>query len=95
MAGQRREGAADKGSGVYVCRCFPGDDEAFEAFVARCNDTLLEAGVDEPEALERLVRHRYPRVVVRPQTDLAATRRTRVWYVYREGRALPDGASVQ
>ena len=41
---------------MYVCRCFPGDDEAFEAFVARCNDTLLEAGVDEPEALERLVR---------------------------------------
>jgi hypothetical protein len=48
-----------------------------------------------PRALERLVRVRYPAAVVRPQTDLAASRSMRIWYVYRDGSAMPASSQLQ
>jgi hypothetical protein len=75
---------------LHVCRCFPRDDEAFVAFVEACDDPARDGGMDRPEALQRLIRTRYEMAVVRPQSDLAASRSVRVWYVYRDGSAFWD-----
>jgi hypothetical protein len=63
----------------------PADDEAF---VRRVNE-LLDAGVAEPEELERRLRAWYGDAVVRPR-DLA-NERSDVWYVYRDGHWVPTG----
>jgi hypothetical protein len=57
----------------------PADDAEFAGHV----DRLMAAGFDEPAALERELRSRYPDAVVRPR-DLA-NERIAVWYVYRDG----------
>jgi hypothetical protein len=80
--------SGDDGSFVHICRCFPSQDEAFVAFVEACSDSARNGGMERPEALERLIRTRYERAVVRPQSDLAASRSMRVWYVYRDGSAF-------
>lgn len=54
-------------------------------FVALAEQLVGEA--DGPEALELLLRERYPLVVVR-ERDLQAEAPT--WYVYREGRWIPS-----
>lgn len=58
----------------------PADDQEFE----RAIDEALEAGSNNPAAIEARLRERYPRAVVRPR-ELEAER-TAIWYVYREGR---------
>jgi hypothetical protein len=56
----------------------PADDVAFRDDA----EAALEEG-QSPAELQRILRARYPRVVVR-QRDLAGERAV-VWYVYREG----------
>jgi hypothetical protein len=73
---------------MHVCRCFPVDDEAFVAYVAQCDALLTDGRSEDPGSLEQLLRARYDRAVVRPQSDLAATRNTKAWYVYRDGRIV-------
>ena len=61
----------------------PRDDDAFTVFAEGLAE---EEGVDAPE-LQRRLRGRYPKAVVRPR-DLSSER-TAVWYVYREGSWVP------
>jgi hypothetical protein len=63
----------------------PRDDLRFAEFV---NRSLLTA-VESPDALERLLRERYPRAVVRRRG--LAGEQIEVWYVYREGRWVSGG----
>jgi hypothetical protein len=64
----------------------PRADLAFhEAVVAAVTDDQA------PEDLQRLLRDRYPSAVVRPRS--LSDERVVVWYVYREGRWIPDGPS--
>jgi len=58
----------------------PASDHAFEEAI----EEVLESGVLEPATAEARLRQRYPRAVVHPR-ELAGER-TRVWYVYRDGR---------
>ncbi len=58
----------------------PRDDLVFDDLV----DLSLGSGVDSPDALQKLLRERYPAAVVR-RRGLAAEQ-VEVWYVYREGR---------
>ena len=86
-SGPRRSAA--HGVEVHVCRCFPIDDRRFAAFVAECETRLPPGFRDSPETLEGLIRHRYPLAAVHAQTDLAASRSLRIWYVYRDGAVMP------
>lgn len=56
----------------------PRNDDEFEALVR-------EAGADSrsAEALQAILRHNYPRAVVRPRQ--LEGERDEIWYVYREG----------
>jgi hypothetical protein len=47
-----------------------------------------------PGALEAIIRLHFPRAVVRPQTELGALSRRRVWYVYRDGHPGGGGDPV-
>jgi hypothetical protein len=51
---------------------------------------IVEAGVRSPVELERQLRERWPRAVVRPR-GLSGEQPT-MWYVYRDGRWTPDEA---
>jgi len=62
----------------------PPDDRDFEAFVSRVFGTGQAS-----EQLERGLRARYPRAIVRPR-DLAGER-VQVWYVYRDGHWIRPG----
>jgi hypothetical protein len=62
----------------------PPDDRDFEAFVTSVVDTAADAA-----QLERSLRHRYPRAIVRPR-DLAGER-VEIWYVYRDGHWVRPG----
>ncbi|MEA2633124.1 MAG: hypothetical protein QOE66_3343 [Chloroflexota bacterium] len=57
----------------------PADDVAFRDAA----DAALEEGQSVAE-LQEILRHRYPRAVVRAR-DLAGERSV-VWYVYRDGK---------
>jgi hypothetical protein len=57
----------------------PADDGTFRSLI----DSMLLSGASSPEALEELLRTRYPNSVVRPRG--LAGERTEVWYVYRDG----------
>lgn len=66
----------------------PRSDEGFVTHVyALANTTAL------PEALEELVRERYPRAVVR-RRGLDGERRE-VWYVYREGHWISSAHELK
>ena len=58
----------------------PPDDDDFRSFAIG----LVEGGVNEPSALERELRDRYPAALVRPRG--LAGEPTEIWYVYRDGR---------
>ncbi len=62
----------------------PPDDRDFEAFVTSVVDSATEAA-----QLERSLRLRYPRAIVRPR-DLAGER-VEIWYVYRDGHWVRPG----
>ena len=62
----------------------PRDDAPFPGFAEGLAE---EEGLDAPE-LQRRLRARYPKAVVRPR-DLSSERTT-VWYVYREGYWVPS-----
>jgi hypothetical protein len=62
----------------------PPDDHAFRQAV----DDILASGVTDPGVAEERLRARFPRAVVR-ERDLASEL-SAVWYVYREGRWIPD-----
>ena len=70
--------AADRGRRPVIV-ANPADDAAFRSMI----ESLLLSGASNPEALEELLRTRYPNSVVRPR-ELAGER-TEVWYVYRDG----------
>ena len=61
----------------------PSQDAVFADRV----DRLMEAGISEPDELERRLQEDYPGAVVRPR-DLA-NERIAVWYVYRDGHWTP------
>ena len=48
---------------------------------------LLEGGDDTPPRLQRALRERYPRAVVRARG--LSSEPSEVWYVYRDGRWTP------
>ncbi len=58
----------------------PRDDLGFSESV----DRSLLTGVESPDELQRLLRDRYPRAVVRRRGLVGE--QVEVWYVYREGR---------
>jgi hypothetical protein len=60
----------------------PNGDAVFASHVRR-----LAADTDDPGALERALRERYPRVVVR-RRELSGEA-FEMWYVYREGQWSP------
>ncbi len=90
---QAEEGATPS----VALRCFPPSDAAFrtsaEQAVASFGPAQL-ASSQGPALLEDALRGEYPQVVVRPRTDLAALdlRPATVWYVYRDGKVVPDEA---
>lgn len=59
--------------------CNPADDAAFRAAA----DAALRNGVRTPDALARVMREAYPRIVVRAR-DLSHEEFD-AWYVYRDG----------
>jgi hypothetical protein len=50
--------------------------------------SLAEGGIDSPSEMQRFLRDRYPRAVVRERELDGEQRRT--WYVYREGTWVPS-----
>jgi hypothetical protein len=62
----------------HIERVFPRDDTDFVALV---DVAALDA--QNPDELERRLRERFPRVIVRAR-DLSGDD-TEVWYVYRDG----------
>jgi hypothetical protein len=60
---------------------------ADRGFVELAN-RLVEDGSQTPEALQKALRPEYPRVIVRRRMLSAEMRVT--WYVYREGRWIPN-----
>jgi hypothetical protein len=52
-------------------------------FVLAC-ETAMDPPLQDPDELQRTLRRRYPRTVVRPRS--LAGESIEVWYVYREGR---------
>ncbi len=63
----------------------PLDDDEFRSAAQRA----VDAGALVPSALQRILRLRYPKSVVRPR-DLVGER-AEMWYVYREGRWVRSG----
>jgi hypothetical protein len=57
----------------------PGDAE-FAAYASQ----MLNGGVIDHAELQRRLRERFPRAIVRPR-ELAGER-AQIWYVYRDGR---------
>lgn len=57
----------------------PVSDSAFHELANK----LVDEGVAEPESLERRLRDRHPRAVVRPR--ILSGEPIEIWYVYREG----------
>ena len=49
---------------------------------------LLDGGTGTPAQLQRSLRERYPRAVVRARE--LSSEPSEVWYVYREGRWIPS-----
>lgn len=62
----------------------PRSDATFDALVNR----LVAEGVQAPADLQRELRERYPKAIVRERTLSAEPLTT--WYVYREGSWLPN-----
>ena len=62
----------------------PPSDPAFEQAI----NEVLESGVVDAVAVQERLRERYPLAVVRPRALAGDV--TPVWYVYREGRWIPD-----
>ena len=58
----------------------PADDKVFRGAV----QALIDAGINDPAALQAKLREHYPSAVVRPR-DLSGERKDS-WYVYRDGR---------
>lgn len=58
----------------------PPGDEDFAAFAR----SALNGGVIDPTELQRRLRQRFPKSIVRPRG--LSGERTEVWYVYRDGR---------
>lgn len=63
----------------------PADDLEFE----RLARSLLPEVGWSPEGLERLLSHRFPRVVVHRRE--LSSERIEMWYVYRDGRWTRSG----
>ena len=63
----------------------PPDDRDFEAFVSSVVGTAAGSA-----QLERGLRLRYPRAIVRPR-DLSGER-VEIWYVYRDGHWVRPGS---
>ena len=63
---------------------FPSEDLAFAREVQA---SLTTEHPDSPEELERFLRPRFPRVVVRQRSLSDESRAT--WYVFRDGKVLP------
>ena len=69
--------------------CFPRDDLAFAERV----QVLFDGGhAEQPfvAAVQALLRETYPLAVISPRHELAALDRGSVWYVFRDGSALPS-----
>ena len=62
----------------------PADDAAF----AEHARVLLDTGPATPDQLQRRIRERYPRAVVRARE--LSSEPSEVWYVYREGSWVPS-----
>lgn len=79
----RRVPAPATSAGTHARRiqlvCNPADDAAFRAAA----DAALRAGVRTPDALARVLRDAYPRILVRAR-DLSHEEFD-AWYVYRDG----------
>lgn len=58
----------------------PPGDQDFAAYASRA----LNGGEIDPALLQRRLRDRFPRAIVRPR-ELAGER-LEIWYVYRDGR---------
>jgi len=63
----------------------PPDDAAF----AEDASAGVDAGSSTPADLQRSLRERYPRAVVRARE--LSSEPSEVWYVYREGTWVPPG----
>jgi hypothetical protein len=63
----------------------PVDDDEFRGVAQKA----VAAGAIVPSALQRAIRQRYSRSIVRPR-DLAGER-AEIWYVYRDGRWVRSG----
>ena len=63
----------------------PADDADF---AADAHARLEEDGADTPSSLQRSLRERYPRAVVRARE--LSSEPSQVWYVYREGTWVPS-----
>jgi len=62
----------------------PRADREFDEFAER----LAADGADTPVALERMLRTRYPKALVRERT--LSSEPIVTWYVYREGTWVPN-----
>ena len=60
---------------------------ADRGFVKLAN-RLVENGIDSPEDLAKALRERFPKAVVRRR--LLSAEQLITWYVYREGRWIPN-----
>jgi hypothetical protein len=63
----------------------PLDDDEFR----KAAQGAVDAGALAPATLQRILRLRYPKSIVRPR-DLVGER-AEMWYVYREGRWVRSG----
>jgi hypothetical protein len=61
----------------------PRNDEEFASRVRESGASTATA-----EALQEMLRHNYPRAVVRPRQ--LEGERDEIWYVYREGAWIPS-----
>ena len=67
--------------------CNPADDLTFAAVA----DGLVASGVASPDSLQRLLKDRYPRVLVRARG--LSNEEFDAWYVYREGSWTRSGGT--
>jgi hypothetical protein len=74
----------------FRIRTIPSWDHAFDAHVHAVVSDLPEP---DPALLQNVLRSTYPLVLVRPR-DLAGEQEN-VWYVYREGRWVPNEPGKQ
>ena len=77
------------GTSVTLLR-FPRDDGDFEACLGRVADALGSLEYLDPATFQEHLRGTYPNAVVHPRDSLGGLEMGGpVWYVYRDGSAVP------